>query len=236
MTDGPTSRQQILLWTLVSRGGSAMQKEMKPDVEAADRNALERRGYLSTTKGKNNANRLTLEERGWDHLATAAPTLLASGKGSSYDRPILQFVLERVQAYAAANDVSFARVFVPAAADAGQEDVVGGGDPREGAGDGVATRGAAAREAADGDGLDDRVVAAFFAIAGRPPLNHVRLKALRARLDGASRSDVDRTLAAMRASGRIALSTLSNPADVAKEGDAPLTIDGGTFHTLWIDS
>ena len=205
------TRQQMLLWALVSRGGSALRKDLKPEVEAADRTALERRGFVSTRREKGNAMRLTIENRGWDHLATAAPTLLASGRGSAFDRPILQFVLERIQAYATANDVPFARVFVPAASGGGAEP---GEDPPREMPRANGSRGKAWRNAFE---------AAFFAIAGRPPLNHVRLRALRARLDGTPRAEIDRALAAMRAGGRISLSTLSNPADVAREGDAPIS-------------
>ena len=219
MSDEPTPRQQLLLWDLVSRGGSAMRKDLKPEVGPADRGPLERRGFISVTKERGNAIRLTMEEPGWDHLAGVAPTLLASGAGSIHDRRILQFVLARIQAYASREGLTFARIFVPARTDAPDTassiDLTG-----------------IVESALD---LESEVEAAFFELAGRPPVNHVRLAALRARLGGKPRAELDRALVVMRTRGRVSLSTLSNPADIAREGDAPLVIDGRTFHTLWID-
>ena len=211
MSYEPTPRQQILLWDLVSRGGSAMRKDIKPELKSADRGPLEKRGFISASKEKGNAIRLTIEEPGWDHLASVVPTLLASGAGSIHDRRILQFFLSRIQAYAADNRVPFARILIPAAADA------------------------AAGPGGRSTGLESEVEATFFELAGRPPVNHVRLRALRARLEGTPRSELDHALVAMRAGGRVRFSTLSNPADIAKEGDAPLVVEGRTFHTIWID-
>ena len=110
MSENLTPRQQILLWDLVSRGGSALQKDLKPDVKPADREPLVKGRHISVAKEKR-AVRLTLEEHGWNFLASTAPSL--SGQGSKYDRPILQFVLARMRAYAAVNHVAIATLFAP---------------------------------------------------------------------------------------------------------------------------
>lgn len=107
MSETLTPRQQMLLWDLVARGGSALQKDLKPDVERIDRESLQRAKLIAVAKARGFT--LAMTDAGWDHVARVAPSL--DGAGSKYDRPVLQFVLSRVQAYAAQNNVAFATLF-----------------------------------------------------------------------------------------------------------------------------
>lgn len=72
-----TPRQTLLLWCLLGRGGQAMQKDIVPKVEKADREALVAGRYIASKKGKRGALSLTVEDKGWDwageHLSDPLP-------------------------------------------------------------------------------------------------------------------------------------------------------------------
>lgn len=213
MSEELTPRQQILLWDLVSRGGSALQMDLKPEVKPVDRKPLETKRYISVSKKV--PYRLTLEEPGWNYLAVQAPNF-SSSIGSKYDRPILQFVLKRIQTYARQADVGLAKIL---------------------------TEGHAARmietgretKARPDETIEKEIRAAFFAIAGLPPRDKVRLSALRARLPHIGHTELDATLLAMRKAGTANLTNLDNPRDIESEKEAALQSGLLTFHTLWID-
>lgn len=215
MSEDLTPRQQILLWDLVSRGGSALQKDLKPKVEPKDREPLVRAKMISVAKGKNNTIELTLADGGWDHIAATTPTLLKNGEGSKYDRPILQFVLVRVQAHAAANANSYFDIFA--------------GKPTETTSETIVVTPTLMP-------IETAIRSAFFDIAGRPARDGVRLRALRERLPALDRATLDAALLRMRESGRANLMNLDNPRDIEAEGDAALKAGNQTFHILWIDA
>jgi hypothetical protein len=215
MSEELTPRQQILLWDLVARGGDALQKELKPAVKPAERDPLKTARLISVSKD-GRATRLTLEEAGWDYVASRRPDF-AKSIGSKYDRPILQFVLERIQAYARREGVALATILAEgAAAPTAEGDRETASPPRE--------------------TVAQEIRRAFFEIAGRPPMNQVRLRALRGRLSHIARDMLDEALIAMRETGRARFSKLSNPSDIAAEGDALLTIGDQQFHTIWVES
>lgn len=72
-----TPRQTLLLWCLLGRGGQAMQKDIVPKVEKADREALVAGRYIASAKGKRGALSLTVEDKGWnwagEHLGDPLP-------------------------------------------------------------------------------------------------------------------------------------------------------------------
>lgn len=213
MSEELTPRQQILLWDLVSRGGSALQMELKPAVKPADREPLKRKRYISDT---GRPKRLTLEEPGWNYLAVRVPTF-SDSIGSKYDRRILQFVLERIQTYARHANVALAKLFTEshAAAQTIEEE--------------------RATELRPDEKIEQEIRTAFFAIAGRPPRDKVRLSTLRARLPQIGRAKLDATLLAMRMAGTANLTNLDNPRDIESEKEAALQSGILTFHALWID-
>ena len=225
MTDELTSRQQMLLWALVSRGGSALQKEMKPDVEASDRKRLEQAKLIVVSRQKNRAYLLTMnEESCWAALGARLPSLMTA-RGNIHDRAILQFVLERMFEFARANDVGLSQIIaarrIVAASDQG--DALSDDDAPLRAGK------------APEEAIQHQVREAFFALAGRPARNQLRLRALRDRLSSIPRQALDETLLLMREEGSASFSKLANPPDIAAEGDAALTIKDQIFHTVWIE-
>ncbi len=208
-----TPKQQLLLWDLLARGGSAFQKDIKPAVDAKDRNALEKLGYVRTIK-KQRSNFIEMTDRGWRDLGEIEPRLFKEGEPRiSADRRILQFVLASLSAYARRRDFPLHEVFAPAKL----------GHAGEPAGE------------QSGTPIEQQIRDAFFAIAGRPARDNVRLSALRARLKHIDRKDLDAALIAMREKRTAQLMNLDNPRDIDAEGDAALKSGIHVFHLLWID-
>jgi hypothetical protein len=213
MSEELTPRQQIVLWDLVSRNGSALMKELKPELKPADREPLKKAGYISVSKDGRSL-RLTLEEAGWNYLSVGSADLSKS-IGSKYDRPILQFVLQRVQDFARQGNIALAKIL----ANPGNREV--GADPEN--------------FCESENSIEQAIRNAFFEIAGRPPRDRVRLSALRAQLSHVARAELDGTLLSMRKSGKVNLTNLDNPRDIEAEKEAALQNGLLTFHTVWID-
>ena len=222
MSEDLTPRQQILLWDLVSRGGGALQKDLRPKVGPADREPLREARYIEVTVKKDRSILLTIEEPGWNYLASQAPSLLKTGEGSKYDRPILQFVLARIQGYAHQHDAPFAAIFAgrlgPSISRAPETD------------DRIETVG----RRDNASSTEEAIRAAFFEMAGRPARDGVRLSALRARLAHVDRAALDATLLAMRKAGVANLMNLDNPRDIEAEADSAIHSGPQTFHVVWI--
>lgn len=229
MNEDLTPRQQILLWDLVSRGGSALQMDLKPPVKPADRDPLKQKRHISVAKD-GRAMRLTLEESGWNQIAAKTPSLLKSGEGSKYDRPILQFVLARIQAYASEEGVAFASIFARR-----HEAKVAADDVKDDHSDSAPSREGRKPAAAEQSKIAPDICAAFFEIAGRPARDNVRLSALRAKLKHIDRAELDAALLAMRKAGAANLMNLDNPRDIEAEKDAALRSGMQTFHVVWIE-
>jgi hypothetical protein len=207
-----TPKQQLLLWVLLTRGGGALQKDIEKWVDAKDRRVLEQRGCLRTTKRKR-ANFIEMTDRGWRDLGEIEPQLFREDEPRiSADRRMLQFVLAGVSAFARRKDYTLHEIF-------GQSQA----DP-----DAPASK-------PSGAAIEQQIREAFFAIAGRPARDNVRLSALRARLRHIDREDLDATLIAMREKRAAQLMNLSNPRDIEAEGDAALKSGIHLFHLLWIE-
>jgi hypothetical protein len=209
-----TPKQQILLWVLLTRGGGALQKDIEKFVHAKDRRALEKLDYVSTTKQKR-ANFIELTDRGWRDLGDIEPRLFEEGEPRiSADRRMLQFVLASLSVFARRKNYTLNEIFAPAKPEPGAD--------------------APAREP-PGAPIEKQIREAFFAIAGRPARDNVRLGALREKLKHIDRKDLDAALIAMREKRTAQLMNLDNPRDIDSEGDAALKSGAHVFHLLWID-
>lgn len=209
-----TPKQQLLLWELLARGGSAFQKDIKPAVDAKDRSALEKLGYVRTIK-KQRSNFMEMTDRGWRDLGEIEPRLFQEGElRISADRRMLQLVLASLSGFARKRGFALHEVFAPA-------------KPEPRAGDPAGEP--------SGASVEQQIREAFFAIAGRPARDNVRLSALRARLKHIDRKDLDAALIAMREKRTAQLINLDNPRDIDAEGDAALKSGINVFHLLWID-
>jgi len=207
-----TPKQQILLWVLLTRGGGALQKDIEKWVDAKDRRVLEQRGCLRTTRHKR-ANFIEMTDRGWRDLGEITPQLFREDETRvSADRRMLQFVLAGVSAFARRKDYTLHEIFGPAKTDP-----------------------ASPASKPSGAVLEQQIREAFFAIAGRPARDNVRLSALRARLKHIDREDLDAALIAMREKRTAQLMNLDNPREIAAEGDAELRSGIHVFHLVWIE-
>lgn len=208
-----TPKQQLLLWDLVARGGSAFQKDIKPAIDPKNRIALEKLGYVKTSKSQR-AKFLEMTDRGWHDLGETEPHLYKDGEPRvSEDRRILQFVLASFSRYARKHGLPLHEIFQPET----QSDLPERPTKEE--------KKSIAQEIRD----------AFFAIAGHPAYDNVRLSALRAKLKHIDKKDLDAALVAMREAGTVNLMNLDNPRDIESEKDAALKSGIHTFHVLWID-
>jgi hypothetical protein len=207
-------KQQLLLWVLLTRGGGALQKDIAAFVDSKDRRALEKLGYVSTSKQKR-ANFIEMTDRGWRDLGEIEPRLFQEGEPRiSADRRMLQFVLASLGKFARKKGYTLDEIFAPAKPEPGANS-----PPRE----------------LPGTPIEHQIREAFFEIAGRPARDNVRLGALRARLKHIDRKDLDSALIAMREKRTAQLMNLDNPRDIESEGDAALKSGGHVFHLLWID-
>jgi hypothetical protein len=212
-----TPSQQLLMWNLFARGGSAFQKDIKPEIDAKDRKTLEKLRYVMCEKKGRGAIFITLEEPGWDALDRQEPQLFMEGdRAITADRRLLQAVLTGLRHFARVNETTLYEIFKGERLRATELDK---SEPEE-----------QPREP-----IDHQIRDAFFAIAGHPPQMNVRLSALRAKLAHIKRADLDAALLSMREAGHANLMNLDNPRDIETEKDAALTSGLHTFHVLWID-
>lgn len=72
-----TPKQTLILWCLLGCKGQAMQKDIVPKVEKADREALVAGGYITSVPGKRRALNLEVTDKGWhwagEHLGDPLP-------------------------------------------------------------------------------------------------------------------------------------------------------------------
>ena len=101
-----TKKQTLILWSLLIRpGGTAMQKDIRPLVDKADRDALVKAGLVSSAKA-GRAIALEVTEKGW---GWAAENLDADLPGNSpAGSQILQGWLKLLKAFLAARGLALA--------------------------------------------------------------------------------------------------------------------------------
>jgi hypothetical protein len=208
-------KQTLLLWALLAKGGTAAQAEIKPDVEASDREILVGAGLLTTRKGPRGSIWLEATDKGWDWAGKHLDAPLPGGKSATkFGTPILEAWLTRLKTYMQASEVSLAEILVPSKT--------------------TEQPATAGKEPAEDSNLRDRIRRAFFEIAGNPPTNGVLLSRIRAKLADVDRATLDEALIRMHGEEGTTLMSLDNPREIAAEGDASLNFKGQFLHVLWI--
>ncbi|CAH2601345.1 conserved protein of unknown function [Rhodovastum atsumiense] len=118
----PSPLQTLILWALLARGGTALQKDLRPEPKKSDRDALVRARLLRAGKA-GRAVSLELTDAGWAWAAanTAAPLPAGSTAGTA----VLSGLLGRLGAYMAARDVALADIIHPPVEAPGDADLAG---------------------------------------------------------------------------------------------------------------
>jgi hypothetical protein len=208
----PTPLQTLILWALVSRGGEALQKELRPEPKKADRDALVRAGLVQSGLVKR-AVRIELTDRGW--AWAAANTAARLPTGSTAGTAILAALLARLGAFMAARDIALADIIQPAPLpDAATPE---------------------AKPALPAPDLAARIRAAYLAESGGAVNRRVPLSLLRAHFADVARADLDAALRALAHSGHADLLPFDDPADIRPaDRDASLAVGVEPRHLLWL--
>jgi hypothetical protein len=226
MSETPTPKQALVLWCLLGRQGTALQSEILPRVEKADREVLVA-GRFVTVERAGRSFRLTVADKGWRWAGEHADAPLPP------NYRVLQDWLARVRRHLDAAGLTLAE-FVgsppePPAPPPAQ--------PRRRAGP-AATRKAKAAPAGsqEPETIRERIEAAYLALTGGETARAIRLSALREKLADLDRAAVDAGLAAiLRGDPTARLSQLTDPkALTAAERAAAYDPAGEPFHLIWI--
>jgi hypothetical protein len=236
MSQTPTPKQALILWCLLGKHGSALQSEVVPKVDAADRRALVSGRYLSEEK-QGRSIRLTVTDGGWNwagqHLRDPLPANFR----------VLQDWLERIDRHLATTGETLAGL-IGTPATPGPRPAE---SPSAESLPAKPTRSRTAKAAPPGSAkprkltkkqVRARIEAAYLALTEGQKAQAVRLSALRAHLSELDRATVDAGLAAILAGDPTArLSQLSDPKSLsADEREAAFSPAGEPFHIIWIQS
>lgn len=217
-------RRTLILWSLLGEGGTALQKDLRPAVRKADRDALTACGLIRTEAGADGVLRVHLTEQGWAwaqaHLDARLPANSTAGA------PVLEAWLSRLQRFLQARGLSLAEVItnVPAAAaPAGTAEARPPSTTKSGAPAASTSRTAAPDNAA----LFDRIRLTYLAITGGALDKPVPLRDLRERLADLDRARVDEALRAFVQAGLGSLRAI--------ERDRALTESDRAAALIWDD-
>lgn len=231
MSQTPTPKQALILWCLLGKHGSALQSEVVPKVDAADRRALVSGQYLSEEK-QGRSLRLTVTDGGWNwagqHLRDPLPTNFR----------VLQDWLERIDQHLATTGETLAGLIgTPATPESPSAESLPAKPTRRRAAK-AAPSGSAKPRKLTKKQVRTRIEAAYLALTEGQKAQAVRLSALRAHLSELDRATVDAGLAAILAGDPTArLSQLSDPKSLsADEREAAFSPAGEPFHFIWIQS
>lgn len=249
MTDTPTPKQALILWCLLGRHGGALQSEVVPKIDKADREALIAGRYVEAAR-QGRSLRLTVTDRGWawaaDHMRDPLP----------HGARVLQDWLALIHRHLDATGATLADLVglapepeaAPPPAAKAKRPVTKNAGEKSAAKPKAAPKPKRAPETKSAKSLTPktltpktlraRIEDAYLAITGGERATAVRLSALRARLSDLDRATVDAGLAAiLKGDARARLSQFTDPKSLdAAERAAAYSPAGEPFHLLWIQS
>ena len=225
--------QQILMWELFAAGGEKLNTDIVPKPDKKDREALIKKGLVETQpRGRTFLIKLK-DDRGWRWISDSDPFPIAEGeKRVTAERRLLQSLVRGFKRYARQQGSTIQQLFRATDEAAGRSEPSKQTDKFD---DQTETDSSIGESEPPIVPIETAIRSAFFDIAGKPARNQVRLRQLRERLASIDRGDLDAAIKNMRETGRARLSTLSNPPDIAEEGDAALKIKNVFYHTIWIE-
>jgi hypothetical protein len=209
-------RQTLALWALLGNGGAGFGGALKPEIEKAEREGLERAGLIEVEK-KGRSYWLNATDHGWhwaeEHLHDSLPEKTFGGAF------VLRAWLARLQAFMKARDIGLADVLVQHSAK----------DRSETAAE------AEARDAADYPSMRDRIRRAYLDITGGIFNTRALLRDIRAKLPEVGRVQLDEALKRMQRDEDASLMQLDNRVEITDaDRDAALYIGREPRHILWI--
>jgi hypothetical protein len=206
--------QTLVLWALlVQTGGCSFQKDIRPEVKKADREALVRTGLITVEK-RGRGFWLEATDKGWswaaEHLDSDLP------KRSTAGGTILQAWLTRLKAFLASRDLVLA-------------DVLGAQQLAK------APTEPPSHPPIDYETLRARIRQAYLDVTGAQLNTPVPLSDLRERLKDIDRVALDEALRRMHLEEGTTLSGLNNPQEITPAiREAALTFKGEPMYVLWI--
>ncbi len=215
-----TDMQTLILWALLAKtDGASFQKDIRPEVKKADREALAKAGLIMIEKRGRPGYWLEITERGWawaaDHLDADLPKRSAAGSA------ILQAWLRQLKAFMEARGFALADILGPQQPSANRSDQPVLEQTPLASFDHPTVRG--------------RIRQAYLELTNERLNSPVPLKNIRAKLRDIDRVTLDAALKSMHLEEGTTLSGLDNPREVTQEiRDAGLSFKGESMYVLWI--
>ena len=213
MSASLTPQQTLILWSLISKGGQAWKKHMKPELKPAMQRALKAAKLISVEQRHDESTRrdaawIEVTDEGWawanDHLASPLPTRTQSAG------PILQAWLTHLHTFLRQRGLALADV-IAARAEPTRKDA----------------------EPGSPIALEDRIRRAYLDVTGGVWNQRVRLSELRRRLHGVANDALDATLLKMQQASKLVLFRLDNQREITDaDRQAALHIGGEPRHVL----
>ena len=202
-----TEMRTLMLWALLAKpGGAGLQKDNRPEMKKADRDALVSEGVIASV-AKSRPIMLEVTDKGWawagDHLDAELP------KRSVYGAAILQAWLKQLKTFMTAKGFVLADV--------------------------LATPPASPEPRVDSSALRERIRQSYLDATGGHLNQRVFLNLLRDRLGDVDRSVLDDALRKMHLEDGVHLSGSDNPPEITHAiRDASLDFKGERMFVLWI--
>jgi hypothetical protein len=211
-------KQALILWALLTRDNAgAFQKELKPETDRADREALEEQGLIRWWKV---GQKIWIEvtDKGW---AWAGENLSAPLPKSKAGAEVLQAWLSKLQVFLVRRGLVLADVLAPRTSSPVSE--VASHDKKQ------AING-------DGSSLRERIRSAYLETTGGRFNTRALLKDIRARLVDVDRTKLDEALQIMQRQDDAVLYPLDNRAEITDaDRAAAISFAGEPRHILWIE-
>jgi hypothetical protein len=201
-----TEMRTLMLWALLAKpGGAGLQKDIRPEMKKADRDALVGEGLIASI-AKSRPIMLEVTDKGWawagDHLDAELP------KRSIYGAAILQAWLKQLKTFMTAKGFVLADVLATPATP----------ERRDGS-----------------SALRERIRRSYLDATGGRLNQRVFLNELRDRLGDVDRSTLDEALRDLHLEDGAHLSGSDNPPEITSAiRDASLDFKGERMFVLWI--
>jgi hypothetical protein len=208
-----TEMRTLMLWALLAKpGGAGLQKDIRPEMKKADRDALISEGLIASV-AKSRPIMLEVTDKGWawagDHLDAELP------KRSVYGAAILQAWLKQLKTFMTAKGFVLADVLATPAS--------------------PATPPVSPEPRVDSSALRERIRQTYLDATGGRLNQRVFLNVLRDRLGDVDRSVLDDALRKMHLEDGAHLSGTDNPPEITSAiRDASLDFKGERMFVLWI--